>query len=142
MAEKWSKIADAQTKLMSIPSGLRCGNVAVVDGSEIFGKGQGFLEVALEEAEKSRKHLTEENVTLRKLVLTAVNEIQALLPQAGRQLAENGDTVRLSQHLFQPCLNLVTFSSHRLHYRHSSLYIPKGTLMTNSTSCWSILGLA
>lgn len=121
MTEKWSKIADAQNKLMGIPSGLRCGNVAVVDGSEIFGKGQGFLEVALEEAEKSRQHLTEENVTLRKLVLIAVNEIQALLPQAGCQLAENRDTVRPSHHLFQPCLNLVTFSPHRSHSPHSSL---------------------
>ncbi|KAF9466164.1 Afadin and alpha-actinin-binding-domain-containing protein [Collybia nuda] len=89
MAEKWTKVADAQAKLMSIPSGMRCANVMVVDGSEMYGKGQGYLEVALEEAEKSRKHLTEENFTLRKLVLTAFNEIQAMPHQAAGQPIEN-----------------------------------------------------
>lgn len=132
MAEKWSKIADAQSKVVSIPSGMRCGNVAVVDGSEFFGKGQGFLEVALEEAEKSQKHLTEENDTLRKLVLTAVNEIQTLLHQAGRQPTEGDDTVRPSPRLFSgPRLNLVNFSPHLSRSQPFSLFILRGTRITN-----------
>lgn len=79
MSEKWSKVADAQTKLIIIPSGIRCGNASVATGSEIIGKGRGFLEIALEEADRARSQLGEENVNLRRLVLIAVNEIQSIL---------------------------------------------------------------
>lgn len=93
MSEKWSKLADAQSKLTMIPSGMRCVNVGVVDGLEMIGKGQGFLEVALEEAEKARVHLTDENENLRELVLTTVNEIQSLLHQVGRPAKNNEEEV-------------------------------------------------
>ncbi|KAF8075153.1 Afadin and alpha-actinin-binding-domain-containing protein [Lyophyllum atratum] len=82
MSEKWSKLADAQAKLMAVPSGMRCANAAVVTGSELIGKTKNFLEIALEEAEKARSQLAEENFVLRKLVLTAVNEVQSILYQA------------------------------------------------------------
>ncbi|KAF8159368.1 Afadin and alpha-actinin-binding-domain-containing protein [Crassisporium funariophilum] len=82
MSEKWQKISEAQSKLSSTPSGMRCANLAVVDGTEVLGKGQGFLEVALEQAEQARALLCDENLRLRKLVLCAVNEIQSVLHQA------------------------------------------------------------
>lgn len=86
MVEKWQKLSDAQVKLT--PSGMRCANAAVVDGSEVLGKGQGFLEVALEQAEQAREQLGVENLHLRKLVLRAVNEIQLVLHKARSCLSE------------------------------------------------------
>lgn len=91
MTEKWSKLADVQAKLAAIPSEMRCANVGIVDGSEVIGKGQGFLEIALEEAENTRCQLGKENIWLRKLVLTAVNEIQSVLYQARRIVSDNGE---------------------------------------------------
>jgi chromosome segregation ATPase len=82
MLEKWSKLSDVQAKLITTPSGMRCANVNIVEGSEVLAKGQGFLEVALEHAEQARNQLGEENTTLRRLVLSAVNEGQSLLHQA------------------------------------------------------------
>lgn len=79
MTDKWTKIADAQTKLLSTPSGMRCANVAVVDGCEVLGKGQGFLEIALEQSEKARSQFNDENLHLKRLILKAVNEIQRSL---------------------------------------------------------------
>lgn len=93
MSEKWSKLADMQAKLAAVPSGMLCANVGVVDGTEVIGKGQGFLEIALEEAENSRGQLIKENQHLRKLVLAAVNEIQSVLYQARRIVSDNADEV-------------------------------------------------
>ncbi|KAG6902559.1 hypothetical protein C0995_014948 [Termitomyces sp. Mi166 len=79
MAEKWSKIADAQAKLMTIPSGLQCANVSVLAGSGKMGNRSNFLEIALEEAESGRSQLAAENISVRRLVLNAVNEMQSAL---------------------------------------------------------------
>ena len=88
--EKWQKLADSQVKLSVLPSGMRCPNVAVVEGSEILGrKCQGFLEVALEEAEQARASLGAETVHLRKMILSAVNEVQYILHQAQTLLLDN-----------------------------------------------------
>jgi hypothetical protein len=93
MSEKWLKLADMQSKLAATPSGMQCANVGIVDGSEIIGKGQGFLEIALEEAENARCQLGRENLNLKKLVLTAVNAIQSVLHQARRIVSDNGEEV-------------------------------------------------
>lgn len=102
MMEKWQKLADSQAKLSVLPSGMRCSNVAVVDGSEILGrKCQGFLEIALEEAEQARTSLGVETVHLRKLILSTVNEVQSILHQAQSLLPdnENLEAVRYSHPL-------------------------------------------
>jgi hypothetical protein len=79
MVERWTKLSDAQARIGSIGSGMRCANVGVVDGSEVLGRGQSFLENALEEAERERNQLSDENSSLRRLVLNAVNEAQSVL---------------------------------------------------------------
>ena len=90
ISEKWQKLADSQAKLSVLPSGMRCPNIAVVEGSEILGrKCQGFLEIALEEAEQARASLGVETVHLRKLVLSTVNEVQSILHQAQTLLPGN-----------------------------------------------------
>ncbi|KAF8806893.1 hypothetical protein BYT27DRAFT_7338870 [Phlegmacium glaucopus] len=90
MMEKWQKLADSQVKLSVAPSGMRCANVAVVDGSEILGpKYQGYLEIALEEAEQARASLGNETLHLRKLLLSTVNELQSVLHQAQNLLPDN-----------------------------------------------------
>lgn len=90
MSEKWTKLAEAQTKLLSAPSGMiRCANVGIVDGLEVLGKGQGYLEVALEQAEKACSELGEDNLKLRKLVLSAVNEVQSVVHQAKGTISNN-----------------------------------------------------
>jgi len=98
--EKWQKLADVQAKLSGVPSGMRCANVAVVEGTEVLGKGQGFLEIALEQAEKARAQLGDENLLLRKLVLKAVNEIQSILHQARSLLPSESTTEPVSLLLF------------------------------------------
>jgi hypothetical protein len=81
---------------------MRCQNVAVVEGLEILGrKCQGFLEIALEEAEQARDSLGVETVHLRKLILSTVNEVQSILYQAQTLLPgnENLEAVRHSRML-------------------------------------------
>ncbi|KAH9479231.1 hypothetical protein JR316_0007819 [Psilocybe cubensis] len=81
--DKWQKISDAQAKLTAAPSGIvRCLNAAVVEGSEVFGKGQGYLEIALEQAEQARSSLSDDNLFLRKVLVRAVNELQSIIHHA------------------------------------------------------------
>ncbi|OBZ73535.1 hypothetical protein A0H81_06407 [Grifola frondosa] len=81
MVEKWSKLSDTQLKLGSVGSGMRCANLEVVEASDVQlrGKGEGFLEVALEQAEQARKELFDQNRKLRGLILTTANEMQSVL---------------------------------------------------------------
>jgi hypothetical protein len=95
MVDKWAKLADAHKPNNSNPpstSGgiaLRsCANARIVDGTEVLGKGQGYLEIALEEAAKTRRELAEENGRLRRWAVTAVNDVQAVLHLA-RSLVSN-----------------------------------------------------
>ena len=84
--DKWQKIADSQTKLGTIQSGMRCANSAVVDGAQFVGKGLGFLDVALEQSEQARNHLSDENIMLRKLILKTINGIQTMQHKARSML--------------------------------------------------------
>ena len=81
MVERWTKLSDSQLKVGSLPAGLTCANLAVVEASDVQlrGKGQGFLDVALEQAESARKELSEQNRRLRGLLLTPVNELQSVV---------------------------------------------------------------
>lgn len=80
--EKWQKMSDIQAKLTSAPSGMRCLNAAVVEGTEVVGKGQGYLEIALEQAEQARSNLSDDNLFLRKLLVRSINELQSILHHA------------------------------------------------------------
>lgn len=99
MVDKWSKLADAQIKLGATASGLKCANVCV-DGDAVLGKGQGYLEIALEQAEKARGELGEENVKLKKFFVNAVNDVQAVLHMARSLVSGNQEEVRILQSLF------------------------------------------
>jgi DNA repair exonuclease SbcCD ATPase subunit len=94
MAEKWNKISESQTKLASTPAGLRCANVSISDGSESIGKGQSYVEVALEDAERARSQLNDEVMRLRRLVLKIVNQVQALLHQTRGFISRKEEAVR------------------------------------------------
>ena len=93
MTERWSKLADAQVKLSAAPAGVRCANAVVVDAPDVqlHGKGQGFLEVALEQAEAARKDLFDQNRRLRGLILSTANEMQRMVH--GAQVAESAEDV-------------------------------------------------
>jgi hypothetical protein len=80
IVEKWSRLAEVQSKLQVTPSGLTmsCANAGVVD-EMAFGGGEGYLDIALREAEKSRAGLAEANARLRDLVLRSVNELQSAM---------------------------------------------------------------
>ncbi|KAI0352101.1 hypothetical protein OH77DRAFT_1460841 [Trametes cingulata] len=90
MVERWSKLSDAQLRVASLPAGPTCANLEVVEASDVQlrGKGQGFLDVALEQAESARKELYEQNRKLRGLLLSAANELQSVL-HAARTAGEN-----------------------------------------------------
>lgn len=79
MSERWSKIADSQAKLSSVPAGLHCANLPALDGSSF--NPQTDLEAALEETENAREQLIDETMRLRRLVVKIVNQVQALLHQ-------------------------------------------------------------
>ena len=84
MRERWSKLADAQLRISSLPSGMVTvfsgsttnapvlveGNVGAGGGSK-KRVGIGVVEGALEEAEKARAVLREENLELKGLVVDA-----------------------------------------------------------------------
>ncbi|KAF7977856.1 hypothetical protein HWV62_2621 [Athelia sp. TMB] len=88
MVEKWSKICDTQLKLGSGLAMPVHGNAAIVEGSEWVGRGQGYLEIALEQAEKSRTDLAGDNVLLRRMIVDAVNDVQSVLHLAKSLLSE------------------------------------------------------
>ncbi|KAI0664322.1 Afadin and alpha-actinin-binding-domain-containing protein [Cubamyces menziesii] len=81
MVDRWSKLSDAQLKIGSLRAGLTCANLDVVEASDVKlrGKGQTFLDVALEQAETARKELLEQNRKLRGVLLSAANELQSVL---------------------------------------------------------------
>ena len=81
MVDRWSKLSDAQLKTGSLRAGLTCANLDVVEASDVQlrGKGQTFLDVALEQAETARKELLEQNRKLRGVLLSAANELQSVL---------------------------------------------------------------
>lgn len=79
MTERWSKIADSQAKLSSVPAGLHCTNLPALEGS-LF-KPQTDSEATLEETEKARTELIEETMRLRRLVVKIVNQVQILVHQ-------------------------------------------------------------
>ncbi|KAH7914582.1 Afadin and alpha-actinin-binding-domain-containing protein [Hygrophoropsis aurantiaca] len=81
ITERWTKLADLQTKLSTSSSGMfiRGANADIVTSSETLGKGRGYLEIALEQAEAARSQLGNETISLRQNVLKAVNGIQSLL---------------------------------------------------------------
>jgi hypothetical protein len=106
MVDKWSKLADAQVKLGATASGMRLGvNVGIVEGGPemVLGKGQGYLEIALGQAEKERGELHEENARLRRLVVSAVNDVQAVLHLAKSLVYENQEEV----HMCIPILSVI-----------------------------------
>ncbi|EJF56270.1 hypothetical protein DICSQDRAFT_71856 [Dichomitus squalens LYAD-421 SS1] len=86
MLERWTRLSDSQLKAGTLPAGLTlmCANQGVVDANEVQlrGKGQGFLDVALEQAENARKELVEQNRRLRGVLLNAANELHSLLHAA------------------------------------------------------------
>ncbi|TBU23711.1 Afadin and alpha-actinin-binding-domain-containing protein [Dichomitus squalens] len=86
MLERWTKLSDSQLKAGTLPAGLTLtsANQSVVDANEVQlrGKGQGFLDVALEQAENARKELVEQNRRLRGVLLNAANELHNLLHAA------------------------------------------------------------
>ncbi|THH26975.1 hypothetical protein EUX98_g7212 [Antrodiella citrinella] len=79
--ERWNKLSDAQAKLGSTPSGINFANSQIVEASDVQmrGKGQGFLELSLEQAERSRKDLADETRNLRGIVISAANELQRIM---------------------------------------------------------------
>lgn len=79
--ERWSKLADNQAKLGSTPSGITFANSQVVEASSVQmrGKGEGFLEISLEQAERSRNDLADETRNLRGVVLSTANELQRIM---------------------------------------------------------------
>ena len=81
MVEKWTKLVDSQTKSSTASPGMviRGANAEVVSGMELLGKGKGYLEVALEHAESSRKELLDETTRLRRLILVTANRLQSMI---------------------------------------------------------------
>jgi hypothetical protein len=97
--ERWSKLADAQLRISSVPSGMVFlgsaanasvlveggGNGSIGSGGGGGGgqkKGVGVVEGALEEAEKARAALGEENLELKGLVVDAANAVRKILHKA------------------------------------------------------------
>ncbi|KAI0791937.1 Afadin and alpha-actinin-binding-domain-containing protein, partial [Abortiporus biennis] len=94
MSERWNKLSDAQLKIgATVPSGIKFANQQVVEASDvqIRGKGKGFLEVSLEEAERSRKELAEQNRELKRIVLSAANDLQRIFWSA-QNLTSSGSS--------------------------------------------------
>lgn len=104
MRERWSKLADAQLRISSLPSGMvfsgSPANASVlVEGNVSAGgggskKGVGVMEGALEEAEKACAVLREENLELKGLVVDAANAVRKILHKALSSDPDNLEFVR------------------------------------------------
>ena len=87
MRERWSKLADAQLRVASLPSGMvlsrSAANASVLSDSGCAGvEKKGVVEGALEEAEKAGALLREENRELKGLVVDAANAVRKILHKA------------------------------------------------------------
>ncbi|KAL1707881.1 Afadin and alpha-actinin-binding-domain-containing protein [Schizophyllum commune] len=83
IADKWAKLAEAQSKLGSTaPSGMRCLNGGLADAGMAASSSQTFLEASLEESERARMEIIEENKHVKGLVVTAVNGMQEIVHEA------------------------------------------------------------
>lgn len=80
MVERWSKLSDQQLKLSATPGGIKFANQQVAEASDVQlrGKGEGFLESALEQAEQARSELLDENLVMRGQMFSFANELQRL----------------------------------------------------------------
>ena len=107
MRERWSKLADAQLRISNLPSGMVFsgspanapvlveGNVSAgAGGQSKKGVGVGVVEGALEEAEKARAVLREENLELKGLVVDAANAVRKILHKAVSSDPDNLEFVR------------------------------------------------
>lgn len=97
--EKWSRLSDSQIKAAANASGMRCANLEVVESPELQlrGKGQNFLEVALDQAEQARKDLFEQHRKLRGLIVNTANELQRVAHSIRDEAAENQEEVRYNR---------------------------------------------
>ena len=67
------------SQLPPLASSIRCANdVEGVDG-QVIGQAQGYIELALEQAESVRNELNEENAVLKRCIVGVVNEIQGIV---------------------------------------------------------------
>lgn len=102
MRERWAKLADAQLRISSLPSGMvflgAPANAAVL-GQGVVGVG-GVVEGALEEAEKARAVLCEENLELKGLVVDAANAVRKILHKAVSPDPDNLEFVRFILYFF------------------------------------------
>jgi hypothetical protein len=110
MRERWSKLADAQLRVASLPSGMvlsrSAANASVLSDGVGVGPGavgqKGVVEGALEEAEKAGALLREENKELKGLVVDAANAVRKILHKAGSSDPDDLEFV---------CLSLFSFLS-------------------------------
>lgn len=85
---------------------MRCANdVEGVEG-QVIGQGQGYVELALEQAESVRKELSEENGVLRRCVVGVVNDVQGVVHLA-KSLVDGDPT--LEEVSFTMCMPLFYF---------------------------------
>ena len=113
MRERWSKLADAQLRAASLPSGMvlsrSAANAAVLSDGAGAGAGQkGVVEGALEEAEKAGALLREENKELKGLVVDAANAVRKILHKAVSSDPDDLEFVCLSPFFFGRVLVMTT----------------------------------
>lgn len=103
LRERWSKLADAQLRVAGLPSGMvlsrpaaAAANASVVlsDGAGAGAGRRGVVEEALEEAEKARALLGEENGELKGLVVDAANAVRKILHKAASSDPDDLEFVR------------------------------------------------
>ena len=113
MRERWSKLADAQLRVASLPSGMvfsrPAANASVLaDGGGQNQKQKGLVEGVLEEAEKAGALLREENAELKGLVVDATNAVRKILHKAVSSDPDDLEFVRPISIYFLPACGTVT----------------------------------
>ncbi|GAW08195.1 protein [Lentinula edodes] len=96
--ERWHRISDAQAKLGATASGKHfIGSVktAVEPVVPIVGRGKRYLEITLEEAEKAREQLGKDNLSLKKMLLKADNEIRNIAFELTPSLQEPTNEIEI-----------------------------------------------
>jgi hypothetical protein len=127
MRERWSKLADAQLRISSLPSGMvflgSPANAPVLVEGNVSGAGGGggggskkgvvgVVEGALEEAEKARAALREENLELKGLVVDAANAVRKILHKAVSFDPDNLEFVRFLLFFSPPHFFLFSLVTH------------------------------
>ncbi|KAL7414822.1 Afadin and alpha-actinin-binding-domain-containing protein [Mrakia frigida] len=109
--ERWQKLVNDQSKLITSRSGLTCVNSGTGSGSGFRAvESPGIANLALSDLEESRSRLIEENDAFRRILLRITNGLQSAIVSISKAKDDHPERIT-SASLFEPSITSPSSSS-------------------------------